>query len=84
MIKQYMKMGFGISLGSMGVFIIAMLLGLMFLIPGYIMVKKEIDKPKDKRNTTKMTLGFILMAIGMVISLGLGGGQFFDLLGDAI
>lgn len=56
----------------------ALLLGLAFGIPGFILVTRENQKPKSRRNMTLLILGFILMAIGVVLGLGLNAGGLFE------
>jgi hypothetical protein len=56
----------------------ALLIGLAFGIPGFILVTRENQKPKAKRNLTLLILGFILMALGVVFGLGLNAGGLFE------
>lgn len=56
----------------------ALLLGLAFGIPGFILVTRENQKPKSRRNMGLLVLGFILMALGVVLGLGLNAGGLFE------
>ena len=56
----------------------ALLLGLAFGIPGFILVTRENQKPKAQRNTGLLALGFILMILGVVFGLGLNAGGLFE------
>lgn len=52
----------------------ALVLGMAVGIPGFILVTRENRKPKSKRNTTLLILGFILMALGVALGLGFNAG----------
>ncbi len=78
------KTGFALSFGSVALFIILILVAFGLMIGGFILVKKESKKPKEKRNMTNMIIGFVLMGLGVVVGLGFGAPIFFELLGDAI
>ena len=56
----------------------ALLLGLAFGIPGFILVTRENKKPKAQRNMGLLVLGFILMLLGVVFGLGLNAGGLFE------
>ena len=56
----------------------ALLLGMAFAIPGVILVTRETSKPKSRRNTGLLVLGFILMALGVIFGLGLNAGGLFE------
>lgn len=77
-ISNYWKYGFGASAG----FATTILLGLLFLIPGFILVTRENKKPKGDRNTTLLVIGFIIMFIGVALSFGIGGGQALNSLAN--
>ena len=80
-IVENIKMGFGLGIGSHLASMIFIFVGLLFFIPGMIMVMRETKKPKDQRNNTKKIIGFVLMAIGMVFGMGMGLFVFSGLLG---
>lgn len=56
----------------------ALLLGLAFGIPGFILVTRENQKPKSRRNMGLLVFGFILMALGVVFGLGLNADGLFE------
>lgn len=62
------------SAGFLAVFSSALVLGMAFGIPGLILVTRENQKPKSRRNQTLLILGFILMAIGVALGLGFNAG----------
>ena len=74
---EYMKAGFGLSMGSFAAFMLLTLIAMIFFIPGFIIVVKQNKKPKGERDTTWLVVGFVLMGLGMVIGLGFGAGAFF-------
>jgi hypothetical protein len=66
-IKDAFKFSFGASLGYMAVRIIAIALGLAFLLPGIALINDGNDKNGDK--TMKYYFGLVLAIIGGVILL---------------
>jgi len=66
-IKDAFKFSFGASLGYMAVRIIAIALGIAFLLPGIALIKSEDDKNGDK--TMKYYFGIVLAIIGGIILL---------------
>jgi hypothetical protein len=62
------------SAGFLTAFSGALLLGMAFGIPGLILVTRENQKPKSRRNQALLILGFILMAIGVALGLGFNAG----------
>lgn len=78
---NYAKPAFGIGLGMMGSFILYMFIAVLFFVPGFIVVKKEHAKPKEKQSDGMKGLGYGLMAIGMIVGVGFGAGIFFSELG---
>lgn len=80
-IWEYARMGFGLGLGSFAALMVYMFIGMMFFIPGFILVNKEKAKG-DKQNQSLKILGYVLMVIGVIIGVGLGAGTFFSELGD--
>lgn len=81
-IGDFMKAGFGLTLGSFLASIIFMFLAVILFVPGFIMVTKQQKKPKDQRNTTVWITGYVLMGLGMILGLGFGAGAFFGTLGN--
>lgn len=76
--KNYWKAGFGTSAG----FATTILLGMLFAVPGLVLVMKENKKPKEKRNTGILVLGFILLFIGVALTFGMFGGAATNMLGN--
>ena len=66
-IKDAFKFSFGATLGYMAVRIIAIALGIAFLLPGIALMKSGDDKNGDK--TTKYYFGLVLAIIGGIILL---------------
>ena len=62
------------SAGFLAVFSSALVLGMAFGIPGLILVTRENQKPKSRRNQTLLILGFIMMALGVALGLGFNAG----------
>lgn len=56
--------------GALGAVATTLMIGLAFGIPGLILVTRENNKPKSRRNMTLLVLGFILMALGVIFGLG--------------
>jgi hypothetical protein len=78
---NYAKPAFGMGLGLFGSLIFYMLIAVLLFVPGFIIVKKERAKPKDKQSDGMKALGYILMGFGMIIGMGFGAGIFFGELG---
>lgn len=77
-LKNYFKAGFGTSAG----FATTLLLGMLFAVPGLVLVMKENKKPKESRNTAMLIIGFILLFIGVALTFGMFGGTAANLLGN--
>jgi hypothetical protein len=69
-------------LGGLGAVALYMFVGLLFFVPGVILLSKEKAKKKDARNGTMVILAYVLMLIGCVVGLGLGSGMIFGSLMD--
>lgn len=82
-IMEYMRLGFGLGLGSIFAVMIFIVLGLIFFIPGFILVKREKKNEKEKKEVNEglKILGYILMAIGVILGLGLGFGSLLGEIG---
>ena len=78
---NYAKPAFGIGLGAFGSFVFYMFFAVILFVPGFILVKKEHAKPKDKQNNGMLATGYVLMAFGMIFGMGFGAGMFFGELG---
>ncbi len=80
-IMNMARPAFAFGLGLMGSFVLYMFLAVLFFVPGFILVKKEHAKPKDKQSDGMKAFGYILMGLGMIFGLGFGAGIFFSELG---
>lgn len=67
-LKNYWKAGFGTGGGFLSAFAVSILIGLLFFIPGFIMVSRE--NKKKLKNMTNVVIGFVLMFIGAIVSAG--------------
>jgi predicted tellurium resistance membrane protein TerC len=76
--KNYFKAGFGTSAG----FAFTILIGMLFAIPGLVIVMKENKKPKSERSTITLVIGFLLLFIGVALTFGMFGGTAANLLGN--
>ena len=60
--------------GALGAVATTFMIGLAFGIPGLILVTRENNKPKSRRNMTLLVVGFIMMALGVMFGLGFNAG----------
>jgi hypothetical protein len=79
-IGELAKVGFGLGLGSMASFVIFAFLGMLFFVPGLLIVLKQRKLPKEERSTGVLVMGYILMFIGAILGLGMGLGLIGGLL----
>jgi uncharacterized oligopeptide transporter (OPT) family protein len=80
-LMSYAKPAFGVGLGMFGALIFYMFLAVVFFVSGFVLLKKEKAKPKDKQSDVMKGVAYVLMAFGMIFGLGFGGGIFFSELG---
>ena len=80
-IKNYMKMGFGVGAGVFFAQILFVLVGMVFFIPGFILVTKA--KKQGQKDSSDQIGGIVLMVIGVAIMGGLGFGLLMNDIGDA-
>lgn len=81
MVKDNIKTGFGLTLGSLLAIMIFIAIGAALFIVGWFLVNREnAKKNPEERNNGLKTLGYIIMFIGMVVGLGFGVGVFFGTL----
>lgn len=80
-LKEYIKAGFGMTLGSVAVFMICIFLAMCFFIPGFVLLNLEQKRPKEKQRTWMKVVAFILMGIGCIVGLGFG---FGPMLGELV
>jgi hypothetical protein len=74
------KFGFFTGLGSWLSLMVFIFIGLLFFIPGLIIVMKQNKKTKEERNKSLLVLGFVLMGLGVVVGMGMGLFLFSSLL----
>lgn len=80
-LMNYAKPAFGIGLGMLGSFVVYMFIAIIFFVSGFVLLKKEKAKPKEKQSDVMKGVAYALMALGMIFGLGFGGGIFFSELG---
>jgi uncharacterized membrane protein len=78
--KSLIKTGFGISIGVFFAQMIFIFIGIIFFIPGYLILSKS-SSDENKSNQSKVG-GIILMVIGVIIMGGAGFGLLMDSIGD--
>lgn len=83
-IGEYIRIGFGISLGSIFALIISMAVALALFVPGFVIVVRQRKLPKEERSTGWLVFGFVLMALGVAAGLGLGFGALIGELGGVL
>lgn len=81
-LKNYWRAGFGTGGGVISAFMAAMLVALLFFVPGFILITRENKKPKESRDTTMLVVGFILMFIGVILSAGAFAGDTLNSLAN--
>jgi hypothetical protein len=74
--------GFGVGIGFLAALAIYVLLGMIFFIPGFILVANE--RKKVEKNTALQGLGIALMILGVIIMGGAGIGVVMDSIGDIL
>ena len=75
---------FSAAAGGLGAMVVYMLVALAFLIPGFLLVTRELKKAKKDRKTPMLVLGFALAFVGVAVGFGMGAGAIFELLGDSV
>lgn len=76
MIKNYIKMGFGLGTGVFLAQILFILLGLAFFLPGLSLVQNSKGESQEKK--TSYYSGIALMVVGVAIMGGLGFGVLLN------
>ena len=69
-IKNFFKQGLGLGLGLQVSFIVFMIIGFLFFLPGYILFKGQEEA--GKKGSSTQLVGIVLMGIGVIIMGGLG------------
>lgn len=72
-ISEYIKIGFGIGIGSAIANILLLVLGVIFFAPGVALAYRELKKPKEERNMSLLIVGGILTVIGGLLCMVSGG-----------
>lgn len=75
---------FSAAAGGLGAVVMYVLVALAFLVPGFLLVTRELKKAKKDRNTSMLILGFVLAFVGVAVGFGMGAGAIFELLGDSM
>ena len=75
-LKNLIYEGFGVGLGMLAAFVVYILIGMVFFIPGFLMYMKE--QKKQQKNTTVQGIALVLMLIGVAIMGGLGCGALLN------
>lgn len=76
-VLDHARAGFGWGLGRQGASSVYTLVALAFFLPGLVMITRNQQVPKDKRDTTQTTVALSLMAVGVIIGSGLGSNRLF-------
>jgi hypothetical protein len=74
------NMDFFGSLGAGLATLVIMFLGIMFFIPGLMIILKQHKLPKEKRSTGLLVTGYTIMAVGILLGMGLAIGVFAGLM----
>jgi hypothetical protein len=75
---------FSAAAGGLGAMVMYMLVSLAFLVPGFMVVTRELNKDKKDRKTPMLVLGFGLAFVGVAVGFGMGAGAIFEMLGDSM
>ena len=78
------RIGFGLGLGSIGALVLFTLLGLLFFVPGFIILNREQKKPKEEQSQSMKIFAFVLMGLGVIMGVGLGAGTFLGEIGEEL
>ena len=76
--RNAFNFGLGAGLGAGLSTMLYIFIGMLFFIPGVVLLSQERKKPKDKQNSSMVILAFVLMAIGSIVGLGMGAGFLFS------
>lgn len=83
-ILSYARMGFGAGIGLFLASIIFVFIGMLFFIPGFIILNKQQKKPKEEQSQGMKIFAFVLMGMGVIIAGGLGFGALLGEVGEEI
>lgn len=70
--------GLGAGLGAGISTMLFIALGLLFFIPGVVLLAREQKKPKDKQQQSMLILAYVLLVIGAIVGLGMGANFIFS------
>lgn len=76
-LMNYAKPAFGFSLGLFGGLILYMFIAMIFLVSGFVLLKKEKAKSSETQSDVTKGIAYGLMGFGVVFGMGFGGGLFF-------
>lgn len=79
---SYVKLGFGLGIGSILATLIFLAVGMGLFLGGYVMYKKAKNSAHPQK--TNMIIGIVLMALGCLIALGFGAPFLIDSIGDLV
>lgn len=82
--RDYVRVGFGVTLGSIAAMLIFLMIGMGLFIGGYVLYKREAKKPKEKQNNGAKIGGIVLMALGCLVGIGFGAPLLLDSIGDMV
>lgn len=72
------RFGLGAGLGAGISTMLFIFLGLVFFIPGVILLSRERKKKKDERSGALLISAYVLMALGCIVGLGMGASFLFS------
>lgn len=83
-IGDYMRLGFGTTLGSIFALLIFMAIGMGLFFGGYVLYKRESKKPATEQSSGKKIGGLVLMGLGCLVALGFGAPILLESVGDMV
>lgn len=83
-IKTYVKLGFGLGLGSILATLLFLAAGMGLFLGGYVLYKKSKAIGKESQDKTTMIIGIVMMALGCLIALGFGAPFLLEAIGGMI
>ena len=76
--RSAFNFGLGAGLGAGLSTMLYIFLGMIFFVPGILLLSQERKKTKDKQNQSMVILAFVLMVIGCIVGLGTGASFLFS------
>lgn len=74
-LKNVAKYSFASGIGFLGSFVVYMFVGMLLFIPGFILNRTELNKPKEQRIMWRQLAGLALMFMGAMFAFGMGFGE---------